>query len=101
MIDLTKKQLSAAMRALGEEINRGCWLLDRNGIPTEMVTEVAVKAIVTAAPDSVVVESITVSETGRNYQRTQEDGTQKQEGKVSNAQSGANTNTTTNDYKEQ
>jgi hypothetical protein len=100
MIDLTQKQLSAAMRALGEEINRGCWLLDRNGIPTEMVTEVAVNAIVTAAPGSVVVESITISHTGENRQSSSENGTQKQEGKVQNAQSGANTNTTTNDYKE-
>lgn len=100
MIDLSNQQLSNAMYLLAQEINRGCWLPDRNGIPTEMVTEVKVSAIVTCLPGEVIVESMTVSNSGAGYQRASETGSQSQGGQTNSVQNGVNTDTQTNTYKE-
>jgi hypothetical protein len=100
MIDLSNQQLSDAMYLLAQEINRGCWLPDRNGIPTEMVTEVKVSAIVTCLPGEFIVQSMTVSNSGVGSQTATEEGSQSQGGSTSSAQNGTNTDTQTNTYKE-
>ena len=100
MIDLTQQQLSNAMYLLAQELNRGCWLADRNGIPTEMVTEVKVTAIVTALPGELIVESLTVAAAGVGSQTAYEYGTQNQTGYTNSVQSGGDTDTKTNTYKD-
>lgn len=101
MMDISQRTLSDAIVTLGEEINRGCWVLDRlKGVPVEMVQEVVVTAVVTAHPDRLVLESISVSNTGGSTQV--QDASQNQQGSQSQStsQTGQNTNVTTNDYKE-
>lgn len=125
MNDLTEKHLSEAIFELAKELNRGAWLSDRfggannGGLGVEMVKSVRVKAVVTARPGSVLVESISLSEQGasestsveRVDQRdvsvssaitsvTAESGSQSQQGRTDNAQSGGNKNTTINTFGE-
>lgn len=100
MIDLAGKQLSEAIYLLGREIQLGTWRLDRGGVDCFMVEEVQVQAVVTARPGSLIVESMTVSNSGQSVQQANQESEQKQDGKVNSAQGGSNTNTQDNTYKE-
>ena len=98
--------MSDAIFLLGKELNRGAWLIDRTGADTggigcEMISEVDVQATVVISEGTFIVESMSISDQGAVSQTSTEGGTQRQRGQVDNLQSGANTNTTTNDYKEE
>lgn len=100
MLDLTAQELSDAIHLIGKEINRGCWLLDREGVPTFLPLEVTIQAKVTAAAGVVNVESISAQATGAQTTTDTQTSDSTREDHTYNVQGGDDTDTTTYEYGE-
>lgn len=98
MLDLTEQELSDAIHQIGKEINRGCWLLDREGVPTFLPLEVTIQAKVTVASGLVNVESISAQAVGAQTTTDTQTSDSTRADNTFNRQGGDDTDTTTYDY---
>jgi hypothetical protein len=64
MIDLQGNRLSEGIKLIGEEINRGLWLLETQGITVRMPQQVEVTMDVSVNQGDLIIDSIKIDERG-------------------------------------